>query len=138
MGQQGILRGAYIAFHIELLFERLEEQLDLPAVFVYLGDRCGRPFKLICEQHDAFACFGIFRPDAAELIGYLFFCGEAFELNNLIRRNVLEMIGRFSFYHTVIGVLFQPGNEVNTSLTESCIPGEVGEHSVKDCDITLF
>ena len=67
----------------------------------------------------------------AELIGHLFLYGEPFKLNNLIRRNVFKLIGRFTIYHTVIGVLLQSGNEITASLTESCKQGVVHESAVK-------
>ena len=48
----GVGTGAYEGLHFEVLFEGLEEELDLPAIFVDGGDSGGAEIKQIGEQHD--------------------------------------------------------------------------------------
>jgi hypothetical protein len=49
---------------MRVLLDPLEEELDLPTIFVELGNRHGRQRKIVGEEHQRFSRFGIvkFRP----------------------------------------------------------------------------
>ena len=69
LGLDGVLGGAEEAFDLEVLLDPFEEQLDLPAAFVKLGDGERRHGEVVGQEGQGLAGFRIVEFDAAELIG---------------------------------------------------------------------
>ena len=67
-----------------MLLDPLEEQLDLPAAPVELGDGQGRQGEVVGQEHKRFAVLGIEEADAAELLGIVLFGVEAVEDDDLV------------------------------------------------------
>jgi len=49
---QSVFAGAHETLHFEVLFERFEEQFNLPAVLVDSGNRRGAELQQVGQQHD--------------------------------------------------------------------------------------
>jgi len=50
----GVGTGAYEGLHFEVLFEGLEEELDLPAIFVDGGDSRRAKVEVVGQEHERF------------------------------------------------------------------------------------
>jgi len=59
LGLHRIFGGAIEGLDSKVLFDPLEEQLDLPATLVDLGDGQGGEEKIVGKEHQAFVCGGI-------------------------------------------------------------------------------
>ena len=65
----GVLRGSKEVSDLEVLFDPLEEQLDLPALSVEFGDLVCRGLEIVCDQFDCLAG-GDPHGDLADRIGH--------------------------------------------------------------------
>ena len=85
---QGVFAGAHEALHFEILLERLEKQLDLPAVLIDGGNGRGAKRDQVGQQHDLPLVHRIpdhYTPQQARAI----FLGlDAGEADQLVRPNV--------------------------------------------------
>jgi len=55
LGQHGVFRVADEGLDLQVLLDEAEEDLDLPAFFVDVGDSLGRQLKMVGEKDVAFA-----------------------------------------------------------------------------------
>ena len=67
-----------------MLLDPLEEQLDLPAALVELGDREGRQCEVVGQEDEAPVQFGIVEPDAPQPLGVILAGIEAVQADGLI------------------------------------------------------
>ena len=63
----GIFAAAKKAANLEVLFEPFEQQLDVPALFVALGDVDGGALEVVCEQIQRLVVIGAGDDDLAQL-----------------------------------------------------------------------
>ena len=63
----GILAVADEALDLQMLLDPLEEQFDLPAALVQSGNGQRRQDGVVGQEHQRFASFQIFEPDAPHL-----------------------------------------------------------------------
>ena len=67
-----------------MLFDPLEEQLDLPTASIELCNcGCGQG-KVVSEENVSFVVFGIEEPDAAKFVGVRLSGADALESDDLI------------------------------------------------------
>ena len=66
LGLDRIVGRAEERLDMQILFEPFEEQLDLPAALVKLGDRQGVEGKIVGQKNPPFVGFGIVITDAAQ------------------------------------------------------------------------
>ena len=78
------MRSADETFDLELLLDGFEKEFDLPAVFIDLGDGGGRPCEVVGQEHNDFAGFRVFGPDAAQTLGEFLAGVKPFEFNDVI------------------------------------------------------
>ena len=66
LGQHGVFRVADEGLDLQILLDEAEEDLDLPAFFVDVGDGLGRQLKMVGEKDVALAGGGVPIGDAAQ------------------------------------------------------------------------
>ena len=66
LGFDGVLGGAVEALDAQVLLDPFEEQLDLPAAFVELGDGQRRQGEVVGQEGEGLAALGVAVSDAAE------------------------------------------------------------------------
>jgi hypothetical protein len=120
----GILAGSDEGFDLEVLFEGLEEEFDLPSFFVNVGDGGGSEFEVVGEEGDL--ALVLFVPDhnPPQEVGTFFFGVGAGEFDDLVGDDVAILRDGQTLDDSVVGVLFHSGDEVDFSF------GPVGEELV--------
>lgn len=71
LGAHGVGRSAVKSFDAEMLFEPFEEQFNLPAAAIQLGDSQGRDGEVVGQEDQRLAGFGITVADAADRGGII-------------------------------------------------------------------
>src|SRR6185295_15192107 len=84
---QGVLAGADEALDLEVLFEGLEEELDLPAVAVDVGQGGGGKLQMVGQDLDLTLLLGVPDHDASQQVGTLFRGSFPAKTNDLIGQN---------------------------------------------------
>ena len=121
---KGVLGGADEGLDLEVLLERLQEQLDLPALLLDRGDNSGAEVEMVCEEHDLAPLVGVPDNDAAQEVWTFGGRRDAGEADNPIGENV-AVLWWFAFLdHLVDGVLLHAGDE------EDAVLGPSGEQAV--------
>ena len=85
----------------QVLFDPLEEQLDLPSTFVKCADCKRRQSSLVGQEDQGLACFGILEADAAQMRRVIPLWIIAIERNRLIADDALAAI-RFRRIDSVV------------------------------------
>jgi len=83
-----VLAGADEALHGQVLFQRLEKQLDLPTLLVDGGDGGGAEIQQVGEQHDLAFVIRIPNHNPAQRSGAVGLSLDAAELDDLVGANV--------------------------------------------------
>jgi len=109
LDEKGILGSAHEGLDLEVLFQSLEEKLDLPSVLVYGGYGAGAEGAVIGKQHDLAFLRGIPDHDSPQWIGAGIIIGKE---NDLIRQDVPVARHIPFFVHVVPGVVLEPGDKV--------------------------
>lgn len=81
---QRVLAGADKALDLEVLFERLEEQLDLPALAVDGGQGGGPKLQMVGQKDDLALLFIVPDDDATQPVGALLPGSGACQTNDLV------------------------------------------------------
>src|SRR5277367_6018547 len=84
LNTERVLASADETLHGEVLFQRLEKQFYLPALFVDGGDRGGAEIEQVGEQNNLSLVIRIPNDDAAQWAGTIGLRLEARELNDLV------------------------------------------------------
>lgn len=93
-----------------MLLDRLEEQPDLPAVFVKSADRCCRQDHLVGEEDERFSGLGILESNTPQL-GTIVVPGViAIQGNRLVAENTGTAVGRRRIDAMGIQVRFGAGH----------------------------
>src|ERR1700730_9382931 len=69
LNAQGVLARADEGLDLEVLLERLEEQLDLPAFTIDVGQGCGPEAEMVGQDLDLALLLGVPDDDAPQRIG---------------------------------------------------------------------
>lgn len=118
---EGVFAGPDEGFDFEVLLEGLEEEFDLPPVFIDGGDGGGAEFEVVGEEYDLSLVFLIPDDDAAEEVWAFFRGVGSGEPDDFVGDDV-GSLGRFEgLDDAVVGVFLQAGDEVDAPL------GPVGE-----------
>src|SRR6185437_13620692 len=88
LNAERVLASADETLHGEVLFQRLEKQFDLPALFVDGGDGGGAEIEKVGEQNNLSLVVRIPDDHAAQWAGTIGLRLEACELNDLVGENV--------------------------------------------------
>ena len=124
-------------FDLQVLFDRLEEQLDLPAVPVDCCDRCPRKVEVIGQECKR--SLAIFVPDFHDSEEMLTVGnGLTVEVDNLIFEDIGFRRHLPVFNYLEGGVTLQTGDEVNTLMRQLDEPLVIDVASVHDHDRTAL
>ena len=111
LDQERIGRGAHEGLDLEILLDRLEKDIDLPAVLVGGRNRLRPKVQAIGQQHDDLFVLGI--PDLlpSQGNGILSVRVEPLEFNALIARDVPVVRNRPFLHNPVMGIALLAGYE---------------------------
>ena len=89
----GVLACAEKVLDAQVLLDPLEEEFDLPAVFVESCDGGGRQTGVVGQKDQSLACGGVGKPNAPNMLGIVLDGIEAFERDALIGNHPSVSIG---------------------------------------------
>ncbi len=125
LSHDGIQRGAQEGFHLEVLFDPLEEAFHLPPALVQTSDGAGRPLEIVGQEHIPLSVFRVDIADAPErsrifLSGLL--TGQA---NGFIGGDAALPLPLSPLKDGIANLRFQPGDEESSCLPHTMEKGEV-------------
>ena len=125
MAQHGVFGIADEGLDLQILLDPAEEDLDLPAFLVDVGDGLGCQPEVVGEEHVNFAGFGVLVNDAAQGLGALsgFSAGKQ---DGLIGHQSQGGVDGTPPQHPVAGIAFLPSDKEDFLDAELAIPGIVG------------
>jgi len=132
----GVLGVADEGLDLQILLDEAEEDLDLPALLVDVGDGLGRQPEVVGEEHVNFFAFRVLVNDAAQGLGALpaFSAGK---LDSLIGHQSQGAFDGAPPQPPVAGIALLPGDKEDFLGGELAIPGIVGITQVLHDDGTL-
>jgi hypothetical protein len=133
LDEHGIFRVADGKLDTQVLFDFPEENFDLPAVFVNIGDCFGRKAEVIGQKFIALAAFRVTVANTAQAQSFAL----AHDLNDVVGGDAVFPVHGAAFQEFVHGVVFQTGHEENVFFTEQPEPGVADVAFVKDHDGAL-
>ena len=77
-----------------MLFDPLEEQLDLPARLVERADGGGRQREVVGQEDQRFSGFWVFEANTAQMFGIILAAGDSGQRNGLIANDTRAAIDR--------------------------------------------
>ena len=80
----GVFGGSVKGFDPKMLFDPLEEQLDLPPAFVDLGNGQGRQREVVGQEDKSSVLFEVVEADTPQFFGIILAGVEAVKGNNLV------------------------------------------------------
>jgi len=110
---------------LQILLDPAEEDLDLPALLVDIGDGLGYQPEVVGEEHKNLVGFGVLVNDAAQRLGALsgFRAGK---LDGLIGQQSQGGVDGTPLQHPVTGIALLPRDEEDFLGRQLPIPGIVG------------
>ena len=84
LGAHGVGAGAVKGFDAQMLLDPFEEQFDLPAAAIELGDGQRRHGEVVGQEDQRFAGFGIAIADAAQRVGIIVLGVQAGQHHGLV------------------------------------------------------
>jgi hypothetical protein len=121
LAHHGILGVADEGLDLQILLDAAEEDLDLPALLVDVGDGLGRQPEMVSEEHVDFAGGGVLVNDAAQGLGAL--SGfSACKQYGLIGHQSQGGVDGTPRQHSVAGVALLAGNKEDLLGRELAIP----------------
>ena len=125
LGQHGVFRVADEGLDFQVLLDEAEEDLDLPAFFVDIGDGLGRQLEMVGEKDIALAGGGVAVSDAAQGNGAFLGFGAGHP-DGLVRDQALLFIDFPTLQHFIAGVALLSGDEEDFLGGELGVPGVIG------------
>jgi len=108
---KGVLALSYEGFDLQVLLQRLEEELDLPPGPVDLSYGARREPKVIGEKNDILSCFGVLDSDPAERPRISLLHPRSGKTDDLVGKD-MPVSGRSTdFLHGIDAVVLHPGDE---------------------------
>lgn len=108
---QRILAGADKALDLEVLFEGLEEEFDLPAFAIGLGKGRGAEFEVVGQEHALALVLCVPYDDAAQRMGALGFGMGPGEADDLVGQDMAVVGHGAALDDLVDGVVLHAGDE---------------------------
>jgi hypothetical protein len=116
LGLDRVRRGADEGLDLQVLFERFEEQLDLPAILVDGGDGGSAEAVMIGEKHQGVSRVLADRLNPAQQMRTLVVGTGAGQADGLIRDDVPVLRHRVFLDHLEQGVVFHAGDEIDAGI----------------------
>ena len=131
---QSVGAGADERLDAQVLFERLEEQFDLPALAVDGGDGGGGKAAMIGEKHQGALLRFVPNLDTAQEQIALAAAGQLVQEDDFIALDGAALRPGAAFHNAVIGIVLHARDEVDAVGIERGEPGVVGIATVEDHD----
>ena len=109
-----------------MLLDPLEEQLDLPAAAIQLGDGQGRQREVVGEEARGLAAFAVVELDAPKLVGIAGRGRDTGEDNGLIANDPGRPVGRMRIKPAELGIGFGLQDEEAAGRGGGRSPGRPG------------
>lgn len=110
---QGLLADADKGFHLQVLFEYLDKQLDMPAILVDGADVGGPDCHVVGQQNDSPMLFLVPDDDASQARRSLFPGMITDKFDDLVDQDVVVFQNRGLGYNCVTDVFLQSGHEID-------------------------
>ena len=138
LGAHGVRTGAIKGFDAQMLFDPFEEQFDLPAAPIQLSDGQSRHSKIVGQEDQPLAGFGIAIADTSQRIGILVLGTQTGPHHGLVKAQT----GGFGHGPGVAAgaaeVFLGAGDKESPGLMEAMEPGEVEIAAIHDIEGTGF
>src|SRR6266581_3870382 len=131
-----ILGGAEKRLDPQMLLDPFEEQLDLPAQTVELGDGKGGQREVVGEKDQSLAGLGILEPDTSQRRGEALVRVEAGERDGLVAAETGASVDRMRVSALGLEVSLSPDDEEAAGLMKATEPIEVDVSAIHDVDGT--
>ena len=151
LGLHGVLRCAVETLDSQVLLYPLEEQFDMPAAAIKVGDGNGREVKVVGNEDESLVSFLVSVLYESEGFGEIFYALRSGELDCLVADKSFGAVHLAGVGTAVLCVLFGSQNEEAQGLMETIKASEVkvgtvhnikgpgfGDKAVKDIDIVQF
>ena len=116
LDQERIRGGSHKGLDLEVLLDRLEKDLDLPAILVDGRNRRRPKVQMIGQQHDDLFVFCIPDFQPSQRAGIVSVRVEPLDFNELIAQDASVLRNRSFFNDPVMGIAFLAGDEENPAL----------------------
>jgi hypothetical protein len=120
-----ILAVADKAFDAQMLLDPLEEQFDLPAIFVQRGNRQGGQSRIVGEKDQGLASSRVFEADAPQLLGIRFGRVVTVQCDALIADDAGGSIGWHRVHPVRVHATLGAGDEERAGLMQGVQSGEI-------------
>lgn len=134
LGLHSIFRIAVESLDSEILFDPFEEKFDLPSAFVALCDRQSRKAKVVGQEGQTLATFGIDETDASEPLGESCFAFGSVQCNGLITFEASSFVHWIGLENMETQVAFRSSNEESQGLVNAEKSIEIDIGSVDHVD----
>ena len=114
LNAHGVLRCAVESFDSQMLFDPFEEQFDVPAAVVKLGDCQCRFGEIVGEKHVQLFCFWIAKTDSAKCSRIVFSRINATQNDSLVAAQSRTLVDRTRAATSAFQVLFGSGDKEGT------------------------
>ena len=138
LGAHGVGAGAIEGFDAQMLFDPLEEQLNLPAALIKVNDRQCRGGEIIGQKDQRRAGFGIAMADAPQRSGIITLGIKSGRDHGLVKAQAGGFIHWTGVTAGAAEVLFGTGDEESAALMNAIESGEVEIAAIHDVERASF
>jgi len=121
LGHDRVFGCANKGFDFQVLLDAFEEQFDLPAGLIDIGNRLGGKMEIIGQKHIVLAGFRVTEADPAQRTRARLCIGAGDE-NCLIAGQAFGFDGIAAFNNTVRGITFLPDDKENSFIIQGVKP----------------
>lgn len=133
-----VRRSAVKGFDAQMLLEPFEEEFDLPAASIELGDGQRRHGEVVGQKDQRLACFWITIADAAHGDWIIVLGVKPGEHNGLVETQAGGFVHGAGVTACAAEVLFGAGDEESAALVEPMPPGKVEVAAIHDVERAGF
>jgi len=134
LGAHGVGAGAIKGFDAQMLLDPFEEEFDLPASAIELGDGQRRDRKVVGQEDQQFAGFGIAIADATQRDGKIVLGIQAGQHDGLIKPQAGGFVHGAGVTTGAAEVLFGAGDKESPALMEAIPADEVEVAAIHDVE----
>ena len=136
LGVHGVRACAVKGFDAQMLFDPFEEQFDLPAAMIQLGNGQGRHGEVVGQENQRSAGLGITIADASQRIGIMALDVKAGGQHGLVKPQAGGFVHRTGVAAGAAKVFLGAGDEESSTLMETMKSGEVEITAIHEVERT--
>ena len=121
-----------------MLFDPFEEQFDLPATAIKLGDGQCRQVEIVGQKDQIFLVFGIVELDAAQVLRVIVACLGRGQGNRLVAAQASGFVHGARVNTAKLQIGFAANDKERLRLVQGEPAGEVGEAAIHDVKAASF